>query len=96
MIVGVLQVQIVIDGSQTLKDKRRVVQSLKQRVHNAHQVSIAEVDALDDHRMAQLGITMASNSVPHCQSTLDALVNELRQGRGFYLSDHKLEILQGH
>jgi uncharacterized protein YlxP (DUF503 family) len=96
MIIGVLQVELTIDGSQSLKDKRRVVSSLKNRLHREHQVSVAEVDLLDNHRKAMLGITMAGNSVPHCQSTLDRLVDKLEGGRGYYVSHHNIQIISGH
>ncbi|MEX2214152.1 MAG: DUF503 domain-containing protein, partial [Phycisphaeraceae bacterium] len=69
MILGILQVELVIDGSQSLKEKRRVVSSLKDRLHREHQVSVAETDKQDDHRVAVLGIALASSSVPVCQST---------------------------
>ncbi|MFP4145618.1 MAG: DUF503 domain-containing protein [Phycisphaeraceae bacterium] len=95
MVIGILQIELTIDWSRSLKDKRRVVSSLKDRLHRQHQVSVAEVDNLDDPRVAVLGITMASNSVPHCQSTLDRLVDKLRLGRDYVLSDHTLEILTG-
>lgn len=95
MVIGILQVELIVDGSTSLKDKRRVVSSLKDRLHREHQVSVAEVDLLDDQRRAMLGITMASNSVPHCQGVLDRLVDKLRLGRGYVLSDHSLQILTG-
>ncbi len=95
MVIGILQIEIVIDGSMSLKDKRSVVRSLKDRLHREHQVSVAEVDQQDDIRTAVLGITMASSSVPHCQRTLDKLVDRLRTGRGYHLHDHDLQILTG-
>lgn len=95
MVIGVLQVEIMIEGAQSLKDKRRVVSSLKDRLHREQQVSVAEIDRLDEHTRAVLGITMASNSVPHAQSMLDKLVDKLRAGRGYVLADHRLEILTG-
>ncbi|HIB63657.1 MAG TPA: DUF503 family protein, partial [Phycisphaerales bacterium] len=39
MIVGVMQVEIAIDWSQSLKDKRRVVKSLRDTLHHHHMVS---------------------------------------------------------
>ena len=95
MVIGILQVEIVIDGAQSLKDKRRVVRSLKDRLHREHQVSVAEVGSQDEHRVAVLGITMASSDVKHCQRVLDKLVDRFRQGRGYALADHRLEILTG-
>lgn len=95
MVIGVLQLELTIDGATSLKDKRRVVQSLKDRLHREHQISIAEVDRLDDHRVAILGAAMVSNDVRHCQSMLDRLLDKLRNQRGYVLSDHRLEILTG-
>ena len=47
MTVGVLQLELSIPSAFSLKDKRQVVKSLKDRIAHAHNVSIAEVGALD-------------------------------------------------
>lgn len=96
MIIGVLQFEIGVDGSTSLKDKRRVVKSLKDRLHREHQVSVAEVDRLDDHRRGVLGLTLTSNDLPHTQSVLDRILDKLQQTPGFELLDHRKEILTGH
>jgi uncharacterized protein YlxP (DUF503 family) len=95
MVVGILQVELSIAGTESLKDKRRVVSSLKDRLHQHHQVSVAEVDRLDDRQTAVLGITMATNSVDHCQSVLDRILDELRRHRECVLADHSKQILTG-
>jgi len=95
MVIGVLQVELAIDEPRSLKDKRRVVNSLKARLHQRHQVSVAEVGSQDDHHTAVLGITMASSSVPYCQGALDRVLRMIRVQRGCVLGDHKTEILTG-
>ena len=95
MVIGVLQIELVIDDSRSLKDKRRVVSSLKDRLHRHHMVSVAEVDQQDDVRTAVLGITLASNSPQHCQRTLDKMLDWIRAGRGYYLHDHDVQVLTG-
>jgi hypothetical protein len=95
MIIGTLQLELTIDHAQSLKDKRRVVMSIKDRLHREHQVSVAEVAQQDNCRVAQLGIAMAASSVPNCQSTLDAILKKVEHHRDCVLSDHKLEILTG-
>ena len=45
MHVGVLQLELSITDAMSLKDKRRVVLSLKDRIAHGHNVSIAEVGA---------------------------------------------------
>ena len=61
MTVGVLQLELSIPDAMSLKDKRRVVKSLKDRIAHGHNVSIAEVGALDEHRRSILGIAMVGN-----------------------------------
>lgn len=88
LIVGILQIELWIDGSRSLKDKLRVVSILKYRLHREHQISVAEVDSLDNHRTAVLEITMASRC-------LTGLVNRLKNSRGFAIHDHQTQILTG-
>lgn len=95
MVVGILQVELTIEWAGSLKDKRRVVSSLKDRLHREHAVSVAEVDALDKHRIAVLGVTMASNSVSHCQRVFDQILGKLRIARNCVLSDQNVQILTG-
>jgi uncharacterized protein YlxP (DUF503 family) len=95
MVIGILQIELTIDGATSIKDKRKVVSSLKDRLHRAHQVSVAEVDRQDDKRLAVLGIALAASDAAHAQATLDKLVDKLKAGRGYALADHRIEILSG-
>ena len=95
MVVGILQIELAIDHARTLKDKRRVVASLKDRLHREQRVSVAEVDAQDVHNIARIRIAVASNSVPHCQSILDHVLTKIRDRRDCVLADHAQEILTG-
>jgi uncharacterized protein YlxP (DUF503 family) len=96
MVIGVLQFRLAIDGATSLKDKRRVVKSLKDRLHREHLVSVAEVDRLDSIGHAVLGLTLTSNDVSHTQGILDRILDKLQHAPGFVLEDHRKEILTGH
>lgn len=95
MVVGILQVELEIAGAVSLKDKRRVVSSLKDRLHREHQVSVAEVDLQDDCRRAILGIAIAHSDARQCQSIISRILDKLRVERDCVLSDHTCEILPG-
>lgn len=95
MVVGILQVQLMIAHAQTLKDKRRVVASVKDRLHRQHHVSVAEIDSLEQCATAVLGIALASSDVNHCQSVLDRILDQLARERDCVLEDHRKEILTG-
>ena len=55
MIVGTLEFEVLIREAQSLKDKRRAIKSLKDRIRHRFPVSIAEVDALDHWQRSVLG-----------------------------------------
>ena len=93
MHIGVLQFTLEIPYSESLKDKRRVVKSMKDRIRRNFNVSIAEVDDLDDRTVATLGAVMAGNDIPYINSALDKLLNTIQDDRDAILADHQLEIL---
>jgi uncharacterized protein YlxP (DUF503 family) len=95
MVIGTLQVEIAIHGAESLKDKRRVVKSVKDRLHREHQISVAEVGLLDDHGRSILGIVLASNDVAYAQSVLDRVLDKLQQMTTFELKDHRKELITG-
>ena len=74
MVVGVLQLELSIGDAMSLKDKRRVVLSLKDRIRHGHNVSVAEVGGLDEHRRAVLGVAMVANDLRYVQGELDKIV----------------------
>lgn len=95
MVIGVLQVELVIGDATSLKDKRRVLLSVKDRIGREPGVAIAETDRQESHRAAVLGIVTVSNSARRAQSVLDRIVEQLRSNPRLVLSDHHTEILTG-
>lgn len=95
MVIGILQFEIVVPHSESLKDKRRVVKSLKDRLHREHQVSVAEIGGLDHQRIALLGLAAVSNSAPFVSGVLDRVVDKLRHLHGARLGELRREILSG-
>lgn len=93
MTIGVLQLEIAIHDAMSLKDKRRVVKSIKDRIAHGHNVSIAEVGALDEHRRAILGIAMVSNDSRYVQGALSKLVDFVRSVGQVDLIDYQIELL---
>jgi uncharacterized protein YlxP (DUF503 family) len=70
MTIGVARVTLLLETSHSLKDKRQVVRSITKRVQNQFNVAIAEVEDLNDMRVATLGLTCVSNSAPHADEML--------------------------
>ena len=82
MFVGVMQFELLIHDARSLKDKRSVVRSVKDRLHREHQVSVAEVGALDSMARARMGIAVAAGDPKRVNLVLDACTNKLRQLTG--------------
>lgn len=78
MFIGLLQFELRIRGSRSLKDKRRVIKSLKDNLHRHHMVSVAEVAAQDHQQLGVLGLAMVSSSTAHIERSLDRIVAKLR------------------
>lgn len=93
MHVGILQVEIAIPDAMSLKDKRQVVKSLKDRIAHGHNVSIAEVGALDEHRRSIIGIAMVSNDKRYVEGALSKLVDFVRMVPQASLLDYQIELL---
>jgi uncharacterized protein len=75
MHIGVCIIRFQASESASLKDKRRVVRSIKDRARQRFNIAIAEVDYLDDRRVAELGITCVSNESGHADSMLTKVVD---------------------
>ena len=95
MVVGVLRAELAILEAVTLKDKRRVIKSLKDRITSRHKVSVAEVDRLDQRQGAVLAVAMVANDSRFVQSCLDKIVDELRMARSATLVDYQVNLLTG-
>lgn len=93
MVVGVLRVRLAIFEALTLKDKRRVTKSLKDRLGARHNISVAEVDDLDHRQAATLGLAMVANEARFVQSSLAKIVDEIRADPRASLLEYEIELL---
>jgi len=93
MVVGILQLRLMIRDAQSLKDKRRIVKSLRDRIRNRFNVSVSEVDSLDLRQQATLGIALATNDPVFADQVLAKVVDLVRATPGAVLVDYETEIL---
>ncbi len=79
MVVGSLRVRLLIREARSLKDKRQVVQSVKDRLRDRFNVSVAEVEAQDNRQMAVLGVAMVGAEAGHVRGALQQIAEALRR-----------------
>lgn len=86
MFVGVCRLEIFVPESRSLKSKRFVLNSIKKRIRNKFNVSVAEVENNDKWQRISLGISMVSNE----RKFIDMNVEEILK---LIESDGRMEIL---
>ena len=92
MIVGTLKIRLVLRESHSLKDRRRVLKSLKDTLSNKFNISVAETDEQDVWQTAQIGLASVGTDKPFVQSVLTSVVNYVRFFGGVELVDTEQEI----
>jgi len=92
MTVGTLSVKLMIRDALSLKEKRRVLRSLKDNIRNRHNVSVAEVGAHDSRQQAVLAFAMVSNDGRYVDGALAKIVDYIRAFRTVQLVDYDVEI----
>jgi len=93
MPVGLLTLEIYIPDSHSLKDKRQVLRSLKDRLRARFNVAVAELDGQDTWQRAQVGVVALSNNAAHVEQSLQAVFAEAENLLGRDLIDHNMEVL---
>ena len=94
MVVGLLQFELLIRGSESLKDKRRVVNSVKDRLHREHQVSVAEVARQDNMGVASMGVGLIAQDGKRAAEVLDHIMEKLRGLLDAELGETSRKIIQ--
>ena len=92
MVVGSLRVRLFLREARSLKDKRQVLLSIKDRLKDRFNVSVAEVEAHDHRQMAVLGVAMVGSETAHVRTTLQQIVEALRRHPVAEFIDSELEV----
>jgi uncharacterized protein YlxP (DUF503 family) len=92
VIVGTLKIRLVLRESHSLKDKRRVLKSLKDTLSNKFNISVAETDEQDVWQTAEIGVAAVGSDGAFVQSVLTNVVNYVRFFGGVELVDSEQEL----
>ena len=93
MIIGVCTVRLRLPTAVSLKDKRRVLRSLKTQIRNKFNVSVAEVDFHDVWGTAELGVACVSVDGRYAHALLLKVVKMVENARlDYILVDYSIEI----
>jgi uncharacterized protein len=92
VIVGALKIKLLIEGSGSLKEKRRVLKSIKDKAMGMN-ASVAEVEDNDLWQAATLGAAFVSNNAAHVNSMMDKFVQGIHNNVDVEVIDSNMEII---
>ncbi len=92
MYVGSLRARLLLREARSLKDKRQVLRSIKDRLRNEFNVSVAEVEGQDNRQLIVLGVAMVGNERKFVRTALEQIVAALRVHPVAELLDHELDV----
>jgi uncharacterized protein YlxP (DUF503 family) len=93
MVVGVAQFEIFMPFNHSLKEKRKILRKLKERVFSKFSIPVAEVDFQDKWQRASLGFSIVGNDGKKIESLISKIFNFIEELQLGEMSNEAREIL---
>ena len=93
MPVGLLTLELHIADAQSLKDKRQVLRSLKDKLRQKFNVAVAELDHQDVWQRSVVGVVTLSTDEKHVREVLQKALEEADEILGSMLINQAVEIV---
>jgi hypothetical protein len=91
--IGQCELDLHIENSQSLKGKRRIVKSLKEKLRNRYNVSVCEYGDLSLWQRVQLGIVTCGNEKAVVDATMKSILNFLDRIHSVCVLDSHVSIV---
>jgi hypothetical protein len=85
MQIGILAISLNLHAIASLKDKRKIVKSVIERLGSRFHCAAAEIDAQDSKLVARIGVAVVGNDRLFLNRQLDVIADFVRQDGRFYL-----------
>ena len=93
MTLGLLQIIIRIPNSNSLKEKRMVLRSLKDKLRNKYNISLAEIDSHDKWQKSVLAVAKVDKERVMVDRAFGNIVDFIKDFNGVELVDYQTELL---
>lgn len=93
MTIGVLYLDLLIPGARSLKDKRRVLKSLKDRLRARFNCSVAETAWHDAWQRARITVCVVSHEARHANEQVNEIAAWVERNAEAELADYQVEML---
>lgn len=92
MLIGICKINLYFSNSHSLKDKRNILKSIKTRIRNHYNVSVAEIDNHDLWKNAILGIVCVGNDKKYLNKMLNEIILFLEKQNESQLINYEISI----
>jgi hypothetical protein len=81
-------IELRIEAAQSLKDKRQVVRSIKDRLRASFNISVAEIDPSNLWNQATIGVV----AISHSRDYLDGLLKNVERAATRIANNHGADV----
>ncbi|SHH05750.1 hypothetical protein SAMN02745245_00488 [Anaerosphaera aminiphila DSM 21120] len=93
MIIGTCKIELRLFSPNSLKEKRRILNSLIERLKNKFNISVAEVGSNELWQKSTLGIAVVTNNTSHANEVLDKVIDFIDDFADVEIISVNIEIL---
>ena len=93
VVVGLCTIELFLSDSQSLKDKRQILSSLKDRLRQKFNLSVAEIDAQDLWQKGVLALACVANDGRYVNQVLDRAQNMIKSNPIVEIVQSRIELL---
>lgn len=87
MIIEGVKLTIYIPYANSLKEKRKLKRSIFDNIRNRFNVSIAEVDTQNTHRILTIGLSIVSSSTVHNEKVLNKVIEYIEKNNDIEITE---------
>ena len=92
MFVGRAELELILDGCFSLKDKRQILRSLLERLRHRFNLAVAEVDGQEHWNRAVIGLACVSNDAAHARRVLDEAMRFIESDGRCEIASRSMEV----
>ena len=93
MKIGCCSIKFALHGVRSLKEKRRVMRTVRDRVKNKFNISVAEVGDQDIHGALHIGVAAVGSDARYLEGLMTQTVNFIEQMHLADMVDHQIEVI---
>ncbi len=94
MIVGLCEMAISMPENRSLKEKRKVVRALTDRLRQRHRISVAEIGSLDVHTRGEVGFAVVGNDRTYVRSRIEDVLRTAVETCPAEIVDEEIEVIE--